>query len=279
MSETNLSESDIEVSYQGFVATVRLTATERLNALTPDNNAALNRIFTQLGKDPKVRAILVTGTGRAFCAGAEVGGLAERAKRIQAGAAPPPTQQLGVDTGFTPRRAGVFKPVIVAVNGICAAAGLHFIADGDIVIAAESATFLDPHTTVGQVSALEPILFARCGVPLNAIMRMVILGRLERLDAQTALRLGLVSEVVPDDQLLARAEELAEQASAASPAAIQASIRSIWEAFEHPLREAYQRGYEAIGAHRTHPDAVEGAAAFVQKRKPEWVEEPVPGDV
>jgi enoyl-CoA hydratase/carnithine racemase len=264
------TDSEIEVSRKGYVATVRLTAAHRLGALTPENNATLHEVFVDLGNDPEVRAIIITGTGRGFCSGAEVGGLEERAKKVQAGSGPAPATQLGRDTGFTPRRSGVYKPVIAAVNGICAAAGLHFIADADIVIAAESATFLDPHTTVGQVAALEPILFVRGGVPLNAIMRMVILGRGERLDAHTALRLGLVSEVVPDDQLLARAEELGELAAEASPAAVQASIKAIWEAFEYPLSEAYRRGHEAIGAHRSHPDSVEGPKAFAQKRKPEW---------
>jgi enoyl-CoA hydratase/carnithine racemase len=125
---------------------------------------------------------------------------------------------------------------------------------------------------VGQVAALEPILFVKCGVPMNAVLRMVILGRAERLDANRALQLGLVSEVVPDDQLVARAQELGEQAAAASPAAVEASLRAIWGSLDHSLSDAYNLGYHAIGAHRSHPDAIEGAAAFVDRRTPVWSE-------
>lgn len=270
--------SEIEVSRDGQVAVVRLNRPDRLNAITPENSAVLHEVFVGLGDDPEVRVIVITGTGRGFCTGAEVGGLAQRAAAIREGndgaeaaaaAARDPSRQQR-DTGFTPRRARVFKPVIVAVNGVCAGAGLHFVADADIAIAAESATFLDPHVSVGQVAALEPILFIRGGVPMNTVLRMVILGREERIDAQRALAAGFISEIVPDDQLMDRSMELARRAAAASPAALQASLRAIWGALELPLSEAYHQGYLAIGEHRSHPDAVEGATAFVQRRAPIW---------
>lgn len=261
--------SEIEVSYHQHVATIVLNAPERLNALSSENMISLREIFKQVGADPEVRVLVLSGTGRGFCTGAEAKGLVTRAQQ-----GPPQgdvAERRGNDTAFTPRRAGVYKPVIVAVNGICAGAGLHFIADADIVLCAESATFLDPHTTIGQVSALEPILFAKSGIPLNAVLRMVILGRTERIDAAGALRLGLVSEVVPDAQLMARAGQLAELASQASPQAVQHSLRVIWDSLNHNLEDAYNAGYAAIGAHRAHPDALEGARSFVEKRDPVWV--------
>jgi enoyl-CoA hydratase/carnithine racemase len=99
---------------------------------------------------------------------------------------------------------------------------------------------------------------------------MVVLGRAGGFDAPTAVRVGLASEVVPDDQLLARAFHLADIAAAVSPATVQASLRAIWESFELPLSQAYDRGYEFIRAHREHPDALEGVRAFSERRNPQW---------
>lgn len=263
--------SQIVVERRGHVETVRLTATERLNAITREDMEALREAYRRADADPVVRCIVITGTGRAFCSGADVGGLADRAARAQAPASPandapaPPSQ-----TAFTPRRMGIFKPVIVAVNGVTAGAGLHFIADADIVISAASATFVDTHTSIGQLTALEPILMVRAGVPLTQVMRLVILGRAGRIDAQEAWRIGLVTEVVPDERLVERTQEVAELAASVSPAAVQRSIAAIWASFELPLSEAYARGQAAIVGHRGHPDALEGAKAFIEKRPPRW---------
>ena len=260
--------SQIVESRDGHVAIVTMTAVERLNAMTREDSAALREIFTRLGEDEDVRCIVITGTGRAFSSGAEVGGLAERASSGQ----PTDTseRQRLADTGFTPRRLGVYKPVIAAVNGVCNAAGLHFVADADIAIASESATFLDTHTDIGQVSALEAILFAKCGVPMNAVLRMVILGRAGRLTSADALRAGMVSEIVADDKLMDRALEFAQIAASRSPAAVQNSIRAIWGSLDRSLTDAYNAGFVAIGEHRGHPDAYEGARAFVEKRQATW---------
>ena len=89
----------------------------------------------------------------------------------------------------------VSKPVIAAVNGLCAGGGLHFVADADIVIAASDATFLDPHVCVGQVTAIEMIGLAK-KMPFEAVMRMALVGRHERMSAQRAYELGMVSQIV-----------------------------------------------------------------------------------
>ena len=111
----------------------------------------------------------------------------------------------------------VATPVIAAVNGACAGGGLHFVADADIVIAAADATFLDPHVSVGQVTAYEAIALAR-KAPFEAIMRMALVGRHERVSAERAYQLGVVSEVVdPPERLHDRAQELAETIARNSP--------------------------------------------------------------
>jgi enoyl-CoA hydratase/carnithine racemase len=170
---------------------------------------------------------------------------------------------------FTARHLGFYKPVITAVNGVCAGAGLHFVADCDLVIAASSAKFVDTHVDVGQVTALEPIGLLR-RVPMEHVLRMVVLGRAGAINAEEAVRIGLAGEVVPDEDLLPRARALAAIAASVSPATVQASLRAIWTSFELPLQAAYDHGYELIVRHRDHPDALEGVRAFAERRAPVW---------
>src|SRR5262249_3926556 len=156
-----------------------------------------------------------------------------------------------------------------AVNGVCTGAGLHFVADADVVIASSSASFLDTHVSVGQVTAIEPItLLPRIG--LGNALRMTVLGRHGRMGADEALRISLVDEVVEPERLLDRAVEVAEQAATGAPAAIEASKPAVRGALERPMAEAMQHGWELLLAHREHPDSHEGPIAFAEKRAPKW---------
>ena len=157
------------------------------------------------------------------------------------------------------------------MNGVCAGAGLHFVADADIVICNEAATFLDTHVNVGQVTALEPIGLSR-RIPFGLVTRMVCMGRHERITAQRAFDIGLVSEVVPAGQLMDRALEMARQVATASPATLQISLRAIWEGLDMGLTDAYHNGWGPLTAHWDHPDAAEGPKAFLEKREPHWVD-------
>lgn len=255
-----MTTTEIQVDRDGHVATITLNAPERLNSLSPEMFDALDATWDALAEDSEVRAVIITGAGRAFCAGAKMQMLEELAS---------PDERPPIPL-FTARLKEFYKPVIVAVNGVCAGAGFHFVCDSDIVIASESAYFVDTHVNIGQVAALEPIGMLR-RMPLERVLRMVILGRDERLSAEQALDAGIVTEVLAHDGLMARAKELAHIAAAGSPATVQASLRAIWESFNHPLDEAYRRGYEIVLAHRTqHPDALEGAQSFIEKRQPVW---------
>src|SRR5207302_9380227 len=114
------------------------------------------------------------------------------------------------DLHFTSWHQKVWKPVITAVNGICAGGGFHWVADADIVIAASDAQFFDPHVSVGQVVAIEAIGLLR-KMPVEAVMRMAFMGRYERIGAERGFELGMISEVVdPPDRLRERAQELGE---------------------------------------------------------------------
>jgi enoyl-CoA hydratase/carnithine racemase len=209
-----------------------------------------------------VRCIVITGAGEGFCAGADMSLLASD----RADAAPSAEEELSFLPGLR-----VACPVIAAVNGACAGGGLHFVADADIALASEDAVFVDPHVTVGQVSALEPLtLLPRASA--SAVLRMALLGSAERLSAKQALDAGLISEVVAPSQLLERALELAEAIGRNSPAAVSETRRIVRAHQEELLRPALEAGWETIKRHWSHPDCAEGPAAFTERRSPRWIE-------
>ena len=153
---------------------------------------------------------------------------------------------------------------------MCAGGGLHFVADADVVLAASDAQFLDPHVSVGQVSAYEVIGLAR-KVRFEAVMRMALLGRYERIDAARALALGMVSQVVnPPEALRDRAQALAEKIAKNSPAAMAATKRALWGALEAGFTDACMAGAKELVSMWGHPDQQEGPRAFAEKRDPRW---------
>ncbi|HEX4174541.1 MAG TPA: enoyl-CoA hydratase/isomerase family protein [Acidimicrobiales bacterium] len=226
----------------------------------------LEEAWGELDADPEVRVIVTTGEGRSFQTGLDVVQLARDpdALRKQSG------RTRRAELRMTAWHCGVAKPVITAVNGVCAGGGLHFVADADVVLAASDAQFLDPHVSVGQVSAYEVIGLAR-KIPFEAVMRMALLGRHERIDARRAFAMGMVSQVVdPPGALRDEAQALAEKIAQNSPAAMAATKRALWGALETGLTEACKVGATELTSMWGHPDQEEGPRAFAEKRAPNW---------
>jgi len=255
-------QGDLDIGLRDGILGIMFNRPEKKNALTSAMLIQLNRTLEAAKYDDRVRVVLFSGAGEAFCSGADVSGLKRSAET-------PESERLKWDPHFTPRHCNLYKPTICAVNGICAGAGLHFVADCDIVIASERATFVDTHVNVGQVTALEPIGLAR-RMPLDQVLRMVILGKAERVTAAQALTARMVSEVLPPEKLLDRAYELARLACKGSPEAIRISLQLLWESLEADPAAIHRKGMQALLKHRSHPDATEGPTAFLEKREPVW---------
>jgi enoyl-CoA hydratase/carnithine racemase len=143
----------------------------------------------------------------------------------------------------------VWKPVVAAVHGLCAGGAQYFLNEADIIIAADDAEFFDPHANGGIVSALEPIGMLARGVPVGDVLRWALMGTEERITAPTALRLGLVTEVVPRAELWDRAHTVAARIAARNPRAIQGTVRAIWESLDMTRTAALENGmaYTQIG--------------------------------
>ncbi len=149
----------------------------------------------------------------------------------------------------------VWKPVVVAVHGMCAGGGQYFLNEADIIVCSDDAEFFDPHANVGIVSALEPIGMLHRGVPLGDVLRWALMGNEERITAETALRLGLVTEVVPRADLRPRAREIAVSIALRNPKAIQGTVRAIWESLDMARTPALNSGilYTHIGNYPRNP--------------------------
>jgi enoyl-CoA hydratase len=239
---------------------------DQLNAMNAAMRDEFADAWTELDEDPAVRVIVHTGNGRAFQTGVDVSELAGDGVGMERYR----DSLENFDLHFTAWHQQVWKPVITAVNGICAGGGFHWVADADIVIAASDAQFFDPHTSVGQVVSLEAIGLIR-KMPAEAVMRMAFVGKYERMPAERAYQLGMISEIVdPPERLRERAQELAETVAKNSPAAMAATKKALWGALEHGLTDACKLGAAHLVAMWGHPDQDEGPRAFAEKREPNW---------
>ena len=248
------------------VATLTLNRPDRHNAFNLQMANELREAWGQVKSDPEVVCSIVTGAGdKAFCTGMDIADVAS-------GEAKGSGQLARVDAPWfhlTAIHNRCWKPVITAVNGMVVGGGLHFIADSDLILCAPHATFFDTHVKVGLIAGIEPVGLAR-RIPLEAVLRMALLGGSERMSADEAQRVGLVGEVVPADQLMARARELAGMIAQHSPTALAQTKRVIWQSLDTGLDAGIDNAWKAINEHTAHSDLLEGTVAFMEKRKPRW---------
>jgi enoyl-CoA hydratase/carnithine racemase len=244
----------LAVERKDGVATVTLDRPEVHNAFDPTMVDELAATWRALRDDGDVRAIVVTGRGeKAFCTGIDRGSVEEFVYD------PLTYEDPGKRIG--PKSQELWKPVVAAVNGMACGGAFYILGEADVIIAADHATFFDPHVTYGMVAAFEPILLLR-RMPFGEVLRIALAGSHERVGAETAQRLGLVSEVVPAADLLASATALAATFAAQPPLAVQATLRTLWAAKDLPVGQATSLGnvFLQLG---TSVDALnEGQAVF-----------------
>ncbi|WP_036494956.1 enoyl-CoA hydratase/isomerase family protein [Nocardia sp. BMG111209] len=231
----------LETDPADHVATVTLNRPERLNAFNRTMCEEMAEAWRLVKADDTVHAIVLRAAGdRAFSAGLD----------IKSAYGQPESVWHHEDPGelLSPKWQKMWKPVICAVQGMCTAGAFYFVNESDVVICAEDATFFDSHVSAGLVSALEPVgLMRRVG--LGDTLRIALLGNDERVSAATALRIGLVTEVVPAEHLWKRAHEIAVLVAAKPPAATQGTVKAIWESLDKPYRAAMEQNliYTRLG--------------------------------
>ena len=223
------------------VATITLNRPDVLNAFDRRMCEEVRDAWGRVKDDASVHAAVLRAAGdRAFCAGLDT-------KKPYG---QPDDVWNHEDPGelLSPKWQKVWKPVVCAVHGICTAGAFYFLNEADVVICSEDATFFDSHVTYGLVSALEPVgLMRRVG--LAETLRIALSGNDERVTAETALRISLVTEIVARDDLWARAHEIAAGTARKPSAATQGTVRAIWESLDRPYRAAMQQGllYTRVG--------------------------------
>jgi enoyl-CoA hydratase/carnithine racemase len=250
------------------VATITLNRPERKNAMNQQMKDELREVWRRVKADPDIWVAIITGAGGAFSSGADVESLATGGF-----VKPDRWRELAMHEGIaelpTPRRMRVHKPVIAAVNGVVAGFSLDLVSETDIPIASEKAYFVDPHVSIGYVSSHEMVNMAR-RVPVAVCLRMALLGKHERMSAQRAYEVGLVTEVVPHERLMDRARELAAMILQNAPLAVWGTKMGILQGLGLPIGQAEEIAAGYLEVVEQSEDHAEGPKAFVERREPRW---------
>jgi enoyl-CoA hydratase/carnithine racemase len=257
------------------VAIVTLNRPEVLNAFNKAMQLELQQVWLSLRSNDDVRAIVLTGSGeKAFCTGIDrmetiqEGYLDQRSESRSAGQVGTPFMYNDPGGWINPKQNDLWKPVVAAVNGMACAGALYMLGEADIIIAAEHATFFDPHVTYGMVAGFESTHLLQ-KLPLGETLRVALLGAHERMSATRAHQLGLVSEVVPADQLLERARWVAETIASAPVLAIQGTLKAIWMANEVSRQAALAQASTFVSLGTRFENIESGQREFAGKRI-EW---------
>lgn len=248
----------------GHVATLTLDRPERGNALSRAMVKPVRRVWRDVMDDRQVRVLVVTGAGdRHFCTGLDVREVAETGETTAGDGLA--REQIA----WSSLAHGVWKPVVCALNGLVAGGGLHFVADADVVVAADHVEIMDTHTSVGMVGAVENVGLTH-RLPLGSVLRMTLCGRGYRMSAQRAHQLGLVDELCDRAALLDTAYAVADSICQNSPRAVLLSKQAIWSSLGRDHEGAAEHAWALARLQRHHPDFREGASAFAEKRAPRW---------
>jgi methylglutaconyl-CoA hydratase len=259
-----MSESTLEVESTGAVTWVWMIRPAVHNALNEAMIDELAETFLDLGEDPAVRVIVLSGRGKSFSAGGDI----EYMKRQ--GAAPR-AENLATARGLAEMFriiATCPRPTIARVNGAVMGGGLGLVAACDIALASSGAMFAASEVRLGLIpSTIAPYVVRAIG-PRQA-SRLFVTG--ERIDAAHAQRIGLVHEVTEAEQLDARVQAVVDNLLLGGPSAQSAAKSLIEDVVDRPItREIIELTAVAIADRRSDPEAIEGLSAFLEKRPADW---------
>jgi E-phenylitaconyl-CoA hydratase len=227
------------------VATITLNRPDSLNSFNDAMASDLTYAWETIRDTDDIHVAVIQANGeRAFCTGVDIKGGGRWFLKDNIWNSFDPGVTLSPKLHHR-----VWKPVVTAVHGLCAGGAQYFLNESDIIICSDDAEFFDPHASVGIVSALEPIGMLKRGVPLGDVLRWALMGNEERITAATALRIGLVTEVVPRAELRDRAREIAVSIAERNPRSIQGTVRAVWESIDMTRITAIHNGlsYTQIG--------------------------------
>jgi enoyl-CoA hydratase/carnithine racemase len=258
------------------VAIVTLNRPEVHNAFDQRMQAELRALWQSLRRNDDVRAVVLTGAGeKAFCTGIdraesiEQGYLVDEERRLKmanrTGPVSTPFQYNDPGININPKENDFWKPVIAAVNGMACGGALYLLGESDIIIAAEHATFFDPHVTYGMVAGFESVHLLQ-KLPLGETLRVMLLGAHERMSAARAHQLGLVSEITPLAELMERSMWVARAIASAPVYAIQGTVRSVWMAHELSRRDARAQVSSFVSLGTQFENIAEGQETFQAPR-------------
>ena len=266
--------STIRYRTDGGVAWVTLDRPDVLNAFDTQMLTELRTVWRALRTDDSVRCVVLDAAGdRAFCTGVDraeaLGGDADRPAGGEFGAVGGPFHFDDPGEWLGPKSNDLWKPVIAAVRGIACGGAFYLLGEVDVIIAADDATFFDPHVTYGMAAVFESVHILQ-RMPLGEVLRMQLAGAHERVGAQRAYEIGLVSEVVAPEELPGAAERLARVIASQPPLAVQATLRTVWAAQDLPRRQALEAGVALVAAGNTPEQLAQGQEVFASGQRVEW---------
>jgi enoyl-CoA hydratase/carnithine racemase len=251
----------VDFRKEGNIAVITLNRPEAMNALNPDTTAELSKIFYEFRDDDDLYVAVITGAGdRAFCAGADIGTTLPRMKN---------NKSKPWKMEATPIRGmDLWKPLVAAVNGLALGGGLELALGCDILIASEKALFGVPEVTLGLIPGWGGTQRLPRAIPKAIAAEMLLTGR--PIDAQEAYRIGLVNRVVPSEELMDSAMQMASALCKPGPFAVRAAKQAMYQGLNRSLDEGLALECVIGDLVATTEDFDEGTGAFMDKRKPTW---------
>ncbi|MEV7726493.1 enoyl-CoA hydratase/isomerase family protein [Streptomyces sp. NPDC087917] len=236
----------VERDEKSGVAVVTLDRERRHNAVDLETAAELAAVWRGFRYEDEVRAVVLTGAGTAaFCTGVD------RGVEVPQPGSPYSTDDPLIAIG--PKANDLWKPVIAAVNGMACGGAFYLLGEAEFIVSATTATYFDPHTTYGMVSAYEAVYMAQ-RMPFGEVARMSLMGTAERLSARRAHEIGLVSELVEPEELLAAAVRSARTLAGFPTEAVQGTVRALWSAKRAALQQALDQAPALIALGNLPPE-------------------------